>query len=578
MKKIYEKFDFTKRDIIIWLALLALGFVLGIWRGGMSVDHQHDGVNGEAVTVRETIYYCSMHPQVRSPDPNDKCPICFMDLIPLPDDDDEGDDESDVPQLRLSKRAAALMEIRTLPVERRAVELEVELFGKVDFDESRLYNIPVRTDAYVERLLVNTPWQPVAKGDMLAELYSPAAVTAMRELLVAEAATVEAARARLRRMGVTDEQIAEIEKDKVVPRTFRMVSPAAGAVTALTVREGEYLREGAHLMRVADLSRVWVNLEAYERDLPWLGVGQTSHFSVASLPGESFEGVVTFAEPVINPRSRTARLRVEADNSDGWLKPGMLVSAQVRAPYVQDLRLATPDSRHGTPDAPTHPHSHTHTLTNDAPLVIPVSAPLITGRRALVYVRVPAEDRPTFEPRRITLGPRAGDLYIVKDGITEGDLVVVNGQFKIDSELQLRGRPSMMAPEDADDVDRDPEMAEGLQTLCPVMGAPINKDFFVDVEGYRLYVCCPGCDQQIEENPSKYIDEMKAAGVTPYKLQTHCPVMGGEIDRNFYHDHDGQRIYVCCPGCLDEVKERADEIIEEQRAKGVVFERVEDET
>jgi membrane fusion protein, copper/silver efflux system len=506
--------------VIRWTAavlLVVAAFAAGVvWRGGRTNGPRPDtGDAGppDAPPARTQMYYCSMHPQVRSPDPNDKCPHCFMDLIPLPDDDAEGEDETEVPRLRLSARAAALMELRTWPVERRPVDIEVNLFGRVGYDESRLYDIVARTDAYVERLAVNTPWQPVARGEVLADVYSPAVVTAFRELIVTGAGTpdvMEAARARLMRRGVSSAQIDEVLESGDIPRTFRVESPAAGVALPMAVREGDWLREGGRLTRIADVSRVWINLEAYERDLAWLATGQKVRFRVAAYPGDTFEGEIAFIDPVINERSRTVRLRVEADNPDGRLKPDMLVSAQVHAAYSEGA------------SAEQQPSSR--------PLVIPASAPLIMGKSALVYVRLRDEDRPTFEPRRITLGPRAGDLVVVREGLAEGELVVVNGQFKIDSELQIRGRPSMMAPEG---------------------GAPATHDHG---QGHTEHV-------------------RRGDATDAPRLQTHCPVMGGEINRDVYHDHDGWRIYACCPSCLDEIRERAADIVEEQRKKGVVFEK-----
>jgi len=464
------------------LLLFAAGFAFrGCFRPEYA-EHEDGFVSGGG-TGQVQIYTCSMHPQIRSPDPKDKCPICAMDLIPVPSDGDEPDDERERPRLRLSDGAAALMEIRTYPVERRPLEMELRLFGKIGFDESRLFDVVARTEGYVEGLTANTPWQPVEKGERLAELYSPSTAAALREMLAVRggAGVLNSARARLLRMGVAEEQIEEVLQTGEVPRTFRIVSPASGFVVPPVLREGESLREGDRLVRIADLSQVWVNLEAYERDLPHLRENTAVTFTVASYGERTFEGRVVFIDPVLNESSRTIRLRAEAENSEGLLKPGMFVNAQIRVPHAENR------------------------------LVIPVSAPLITGKRALVYVRDPAAERPTFEARQVLLGPRAGEVYVVEEGLDEGDLVVVNGQFKIDSELQIRGRPSMMSA-------KAPDSAEP-------------------------------------------------------RLQTHCPVMDGAIDRSFYHDHAGQRIYVCCPGCLDEVRARADEIIREQREKGIIFEK-----
>jgi YHS domain-containing protein len=142
----------------------------------------------------------------------------------------------------------------------------------------------------------------------------------------------------------------------------------------------------------------------------------------------------------------------------------------------------------------------------NAPLVIPATAPLITGKRAVVYVRVPGTDRPTFEGREVALGPRAGNHYTVKSGLKEGELVVVKGSFKIDSALQIEAKPSMMSP-----VAAGPKP----QTLCPVMGGKINREVFIDYKGKRIYFCCPGCDREFKKDPEKYLKQMRDKGVEP---------------------------------------------------------------
>ena len=138
-----------------------------------------------------------------------------------------------------------------------------------------------------------------------------------------------------------------------------------------------------------------------------------------------------------------------------------------------------------------------------APLVVPASAPLITGKRAVVYVQVPGVTRPTYQGREVVLGPKAGDYYIVQSGLTEGEIVVTNGNFKIDSALQIQAGPSMMS---AVGPSRGGETIE--QKTCPVMGGPINKDIFIDYKGKKVYFCCPGCESRFRENPEKYIPRL----------------------------------------------------------------------
>jgi membrane fusion protein, copper/silver efflux system len=232
---------------------------------------------------------------------------------------------------------------------------------------------------------------------------------------------VEAAASQLLALGVTRAQVDRILETGEPARTVSVFSPGDGIVAELAARQGEWLMAGGRLMRVSGLGQVWAQFEAYERDLGRIRVGSPMQFTVEAFPGRVFTGTVAFVDPVIDGGRRTARVRVQVPNPGGSLKPGMLVRGQ--------LSGAAP--------------------SGGAPLVIPATAPLLTGQRALVYVQLPGTERPTFEARDVVLGERRGAYWEVSTGLSEGELVVVNGAFRIDSELQIRGRPSMMAPEQA---------------------------------------------------------------------------------------------------------------------------------
>jgi Cu(I)/Ag(I) efflux system membrane fusion protein len=316
--------------------------------------------------------------------------------------------------------------------------------------------------------------QEVQLGDPMALVYSPTLIATQEELLQSLAAQrqlppdpsssleagtasrVAAVRDKLRLLGLSPEQIGQIESLGRVEETLTLLAPADGIVIAREVTEGSYVEEGQTIYTLSDLSRVWVTLEVHEKDAEWVRVGQEVTFSVEAFPGERFLGNVAFVQPTVHDESRTVQARVDLPNPSGRLKPGMFVTGEVQVPLAGSM---------GAPGTSTS-------------LLIPASAPLLTGERALVYVQLPDTETPTFEGRDVVLGPRAGDWYVVLEGLSEGELVVTRGNFKIDSELQIRGQPSMMAPQGGGAPTHDhgvPGPTSG-QTLSPQGGgAPTHE-------------------------------------------------------------------------------------------------------
>lgn len=477
--------------IVLALALVAAGFFLGSLRnrqtpapGGVTTAADAGAHDHAAEAETPTLWTCSMHPQIKLPKPG-KCPICGMDLIPL-EDSGQGADDSEI-RLSMSEAATKLAEVQTVPVQRVFPRMEVRLVGKVDYDETRVRKIAAWVGGRLDRLYVDYTGVSIRKGDHLVEIYSPELVSAQEELLQSLTArsqitggeirllketanrTVEAAREKLRLLGLTPEQIAAIEKRGEVDDHVVVYAPIDGIVIAKHAVEGAYVKTGTPIYDMADLSHLWVKIDAYESDLVWLRYGQRVTFTTEAYPGQEIVGRIAFIDPTIDPKTRTAKVRVNVDNSDGRLKPGMFVRAVVLPEIASAGRVMEADLA-GKWVCPMHPEivedgpgacpicgmdlvrpgdlGYAVAQAEDAPpLVIPASAPLITGKRAVVYVRVPGTERPTFEGREVVLGPRAGDVYIVESGLAEGEMVVARGAFKIDSSMQIQAKPSMMNPE-----------------------------------------------------------------------------------------------------------------------------------
>jgi len=277
--------------------------------------------------------------------------------------------------------------------------------------------------------------------------------------------TLEAAREKLRLLGLKQEQIKQIEKTGKPVDHLTIYAPIGGVVIEKNAAEGMYVETGTKIYTIADLSQLWVKLDAYESDMMWIRYGQEVEFTTEAYPGEVFKGRISFIDPVLNAKTRTVKLRVNVENPDGKLKPEMFVRAVVNSKIAEGGRVMDEEmagkwicpmhldivkDTAGTCDicgmdlVTAESLGYVKAATGRAPLVVPASAVLITGKRAVVYVQIPDTKKPTYQGCKIVLGPRAGDYYIVESGLNVGEIVVTNGNFKIDSEMQLRAKPSMM--------------------------------------------------------------------------------------------------------------------------------------
>lgn len=396
--------------------VLVVGLILGwlIFRPATTLKQEHYHEQGE-----ETTYTCSMHPQIRQNEPG-QCPICGMDLIPLTTEAEPGERSPFVHTM--SPEAIALANIQTQKVKSVSPEHEVYLTGKVAVNEQKIAVITANYSGRIEKLFVDFTGQRVRKGQKLATIYSPELVTAQKELIEASKfrefnpALYYASKEKLRLWKITETQINQIENSGIVLTEFDVYADKSGIVIRRDISKGDFVNRGTVLFEIVDLSSVWVLMDAYESDLPFLRVGQKITFTVAAIPGREFTSNISFIDLFINPQTRTASVRAEISNLQQTLKPGMFVNGKIKASLS----------------------------VRDKSLVIPRSSLLWTGKRSVVYVKVPNTEFPAFEMREITLGASLGDYFIVENGLTEGEEIVTNGVFAIDAAAQLRGNYSMM--------------------------------------------------------------------------------------------------------------------------------------
>ena len=393
MKNINET---VKSKYLIYILFLAGGLLLGwlLFHNSDTDSHTsqasetgtvvHDPTHGHDLQQNEAgEWTCSMHPQIRQDKPG-KCPICAMDLIPVRKSS-FSDKAIDPNAIQLSEEAAALADVQTSKVSRQNPVKQVRLYGKIVPDERSLQSQTAHVSGRIESLNVDFTGETVRAGQTLATLYSPELFTAQQELLEAirmgQSQLIQAAREKLYLWKMTDAQIAAIEKSGSISPVVEIKSNTSGIVLSKRVSQGDYVSQGAILFDVANLTKVWALFDAFEVDLPFLSKGDPVEFTLQALPGKKMYATANVSAPLRNYKNE---------------------------------------------------------------IVVPQTAVLWTGKRAIVYVKQPDTNTPAFLMREVELGPSLGNSYVILNGLREGEEIVTNGVFAIDASAQLEGKTSMM--------------------------------------------------------------------------------------------------------------------------------------
>ncbi|UCF79979.1 MAG: efflux RND transporter periplasmic adaptor subunit [Acidobacteriota bacterium] len=373
-----------------------------------------------------------MHPTYMSNQPG-ACPICGMDIVEVEEEGHGGhEDDASTPEgyatVKLSPERQQLIGVRTAAVERRALTKKLRTVGVVQFDEDRIYHTHLKVNGWIEEAFVTYEGQKLYRGQPLFTLYSPELFATEQEFVLAletvrkigkgeqsEAALgaqaiLEAARQRLQLWDIEPREIERLESTRKPQRAVTFHSYMDGFVERITMRHGMYVTPEMELFSLADLSWVWVEAAVYEYELGLIKEGQNAWLTLSYFPGRRFYGKVIYIYPTLDAKTRTARVRFEFENPEFHLKPDMYANVNMEIPLGRALS-------------------------------VPRDVVLDTGTRKIVFVAL-GDGR--FEPRDITVGREAEGYYEVLGGLREGDEVVTNANFMIDSESRIKAALDQM--------------------------------------------------------------------------------------------------------------------------------------
>ncbi|GAA4272671.1 efflux RND transporter periplasmic adaptor subunit [Aquimarina gracilis] len=406
----------NKNVILFSLASLLAGVLIGYLIFNTSSLNLHE--NMEHIADHQ-LWTCSMHPQIMQPEPGD-CPICGMDLIPAEAKADGLSPE----QFRMTNNALALANIHTMVVgnSQENTDNTVSLSGKIAINQETEAVQASHFDGRIERLNINYEGQEVKKGQLLATIYSPELVAAQQELLTSislkesQPQLYQAVRNKLKLWKLSDNQISRIESSGKVQTNFPIYATVSGTVSEVMGIEGNYVKKGQPIAKVSNLNTVWAEFDAYEGQLSQFKKGQQVSITTNAYPNKKFEGEVSFIDPVLNSSTRTVTIRSTLKNQNNIFKPGMFVTAKIKA---------------------------VNKSLDQKKLYVPSTAVMWTGKRSLVYIKVKA-DEPIFEMREVLLGSRKDEQIEIKSGLSVGEEIVTHGTFTVDAAAQLQGKKSMM--------------------------------------------------------------------------------------------------------------------------------------
>lgn len=444
--------------------------------------------------ARKILHYQSaMHPWVKSDKPG-KCTICGMDLVPVYEGDKGFAAEAGV--VVLPKSSINVLNVRTVPVKLAPLVRTLRFAGNVEDDDTKHRIISAYVPGRIEKLHANYVGMEVQADDPLMEIYSPALLTAEREYVGvlkgfgSSRESVEGARIRLRRMGLSDAEIDALPGKAPGESLSRILAPISGTVVNKMVYAGQYVEEGRPMLELGDFSTMWLVFRAYEHDLPFIKPGQEAEATTPSLPGRTLRGRVTFIDPNLEEATRSAKVRVELPN------PGR----EIRHRLYAEVRVRSEE-----PDT----------------LQVPRLAVISPGGNPVVFTDAGGG---AYERRQVQLGRLGDDAWEVTSGLSEGEQVVVTGNLLIDSQAQLNDTTTPEAHEHAaPEKTSSGTVKPWPLATCPVsseklgsMGMPLEFVF----DGQLVKLCCKTCKPKFDAEPRKFLATIKGA----YPPQLGIPI------------------------------------------------------